>query len=122
MEWRIQVDASELEAALRQLPSAIRRGVLREAAAPTAEAIAARARELVPVDTGRTRDGIVTDVSELSAAVISSRQPMPSVVLWLERGTRKMAARPYMSVAAQLEEHRWLQRVSDALERALEEA
>lgn len=115
---KITVDAAPLLRALDGLPHAVQAAILEEAAWPTAEAIASRARGLVAVRTGRTRAGIRAERGALAAFVISTRRPMPNVPIWLERGTRRMVRRPYLSIAAVLEESAWLARVRAAVERA----
>lgn len=57
--------------------------------------VEAKAKTAVPVDTGATRNSIGVDVSDggMSAAV----GPTTSYAPYLENGTRRMRARPYMA-------------------------
>lgn len=101
----------ELIDLLARLPRRLQAEILMRAAAPTAEVIAERARTMAPVLTGRTRAGVRAEVGATAAFVVSSRRPFPMLPLWLERGTRKMEARPYMGPAAALETQMWIARV-----------
>ncbi len=117
---RIDVDASEVLARLERADDRVA-AALRRASSETAEQIAATARTLVPVRQGLTRAGIAVRQQPTHTEVVSARQPSPNVPVWLEHGTRHMRARPYLSVAARLEEARFLARVEDALRMAVED-
>lgn len=62
----------------------------------SAHDIEARGKSLAPVDTGNLRNSITTTVNGLSAEV----GPTAAYAPFLEGGTRKMAARPFMGPAA----------------------
>ena len=52
--------------------------------------------------------------------VLSEREPFPSLPFWLEKGTKRMAARPYFFASALLEESSHRRRIEDALREAIE--
>lgn len=68
--------------------------VVREAAF----AVEARAKTIVPVDTGTLKNSIQAEMlDDLSAQVA----PHTDYAIYVEFGTRRMAARPYMAPAAE---------------------
>lgn len=66
--------------------------------AKSALSVEAGAKNRAPVDTGALRNSIGTDVSGLSATV----GPTVHYAPYLEFGTRRMAARPFMGPAADI--------------------
>jgi HK97 gp10 family phage protein len=107
---------TELRRAVEQLPQAIQQA-LQTVAHDTAERIATRARELVHVRSGRTRDSIrvVEDAAQHQYRVdVGPHQGMPAdkdwpanVPLWLEYGTRFRDAHPFMRPALDAEDARY---------------
>lgn len=69
-----------------------------------ADEIAERARDFVPVETGATQDSIrVEKRPSWGTVVVADRDgDRPEVPIYLEIGTYKMAARPFMKPAADL--------------------
>lgn len=68
-----------------------------------ADDIAAAARDFVAVETGKTKENIRTGRRMGGTAVIADRGgDKPEVPIYLELGTYKMAARPFMRPAADL--------------------
>ena len=59
--------------------------------------VEAQAKATVPMDTGALKNSITSTVSGLSGEVA----PHTEYALYVEAGTRKMAARPYMRPAAE---------------------
>lgn len=89
---------------LRSRLSTIARGLdgaLDRAVARTADAIAADARGLVPVDTGALRTSIeVFGAEGTGARTVEAGQSLDYAV-FVEQGTGRQAAQPYMAPAAQ---------------------
>lgn len=76
-----------------------------------AEFIKDRAQELVPVDTGRLRDSIrVTEVGPRTFTVGPGDEV--EYAEYVEFGTSRMAAQPYMRPAAELARREFPQRVA----------
>lgn len=105
----------------------------------TVQAIRAAAKARVPVDTGATRDAIAGDVT-VKGSLVEGRVYLGTVVhrgkawygrgsgapnkgwenlgLWLEYGTVKMRARPFMIPAAEGQRAAFNDRLNAAMERA----
>lgn len=69
-----------------------------------ADAIVRDAQRLVPVDTGRLEDGIEADSPSGGSVKVHSRRPdanpnREGVPVYVELGTRHMAAQPYLKPA-----------------------
>jgi HK97 gp10 family phage protein len=106
----------ELRRAVEELPEAIQ-NALKDVARETAERIATRARQLVHVRSGRTRDSIrvVEDAARHQYRVdVGPHEGMPAdkdwpanVPLWLEYGTRFRSAHPFMRPALDAEDARY---------------
>lgn len=69
-----------------------------------ADAIVRDAQRLVPVDTARLADGIEADSPAGGSVKVHSRRPDPNpdregVPVYVELGTRYMAAQPYLKPA-----------------------
>lgn len=109
---------TEMRTAISRLPDAVR-DALRNVARATAERVKAGARQRVPVDTGITRDSITVyeELSEKRFAVTVGPAPhnrqtgrtafLPNLPIWLEFGTVKMPARPFMRPALDAEDDRY---------------
>lgn len=119
----IDVDASAVLRAFDVLGTAAER-LLKGAASETAEKIANDARARVRVDTGQTKRGILIETSydDRGFAVIATNPDEPGLPGWLEFGTNKMTASPFLFNAARLEEGAYLRRVAEALDDAIGEA
>ena len=66
----------------------------------TGLAIVAEAQSHVPVDTGATKASIGMDFTEGGATMSATIGPTTSYAPYLEYGTRRMGARPFMGPAA----------------------
>ena len=121
----ITVDTADLLAALARLGARAERHV-HAAAKVTAEKIREEARGRVRRATGRTANAIVTEEAEgpLGGWRVYV-EPMPpraaNLPQWIEFGTKKMQARPFLFSSARLEAGAHLRRVSEALDAAIEE-
>lgn len=123
----IDADASRLIAILDQLgPAALKH--TKPAAKVTAdnvkrEAIARHKRQLLGPSTGQTAAGITVqeDYNREGYVVLSSRQQMYNLPLWLEFGTKYMRPRPYFFSSARLEEGAYDRRMRDAIQAAADE-
>lgn len=71
-------------------------GEVSAAVKKTAFDIEASAKTLAPVDTGALRGSIAADAQEFSATI----SPHTEYAVYVELGTYKMAAKPYMRPAA----------------------
>lgn len=78
-----------------------------------AEAVAVEARANVPVATGELRDSIVTEVEKTRALVLVKK----FYGLFHEFGTVKMAARPFLTPAAEKMRPWFIERCKDMLGR-----
>jgi hypothetical protein len=135
-EVQFQLDTAPLIAALAAFPEACQRHCT-EAARVTAELIVAEAksrlsRQLGQYSTGATLAGITARPYGAGTffagyEVASEREPQPNLPLWLEKGTkpaprhRATAAKPYFYVAAELEVAPYLDRLTDAIQAAIDE-
>lgn len=107
---------TEMRRAVDELPQAIQQA-LQQVAADTAARIARRARQLVPVQSGRTRDSIrvVADLPHHQYRVdVGPHEGLPATAdwpanlpLWLEYGTRYRSAQPFMRPALDAEDARY---------------
>jgi len=83
------------------------RGELRAAASQVVRATAAmveiRAKDIVPVDTGNLKNSIQTTMENDLLAIVSTgtTEEDAPYAIYVEYGTRRMAARPYMRPAAE---------------------
>jgi hypothetical protein len=86
--------------------------------------IRAGARQRVPVGSGITRDGIVVEsAADAERVFVQIPAYRPQYLdIWLEFGTVKMPARPFLFPAARLEEPRFRSRAAEVLERVVENA
>lgn len=65
----------------------------------TAEDIEANAKTVVPVDTGKLKNSITSEFPSLTKAIVA---PHTDYAAYVEYGTRKMRARPYMRPSAEV--------------------
>jgi HK97 gp10 family phage protein len=117
----IDVDATELLAALAALPEAVH-AHLKAAAKVTAEAIATEARARVKRRTGQTGDAITVEETHNGDGYViyvgNGRQHIGS---FLEFGTKYMTAKPFLFASARLEEGAHDRRARDAVQAAIDE-
>ena len=131
--FSIDVDRAAVVAALLSLADAAQ-PYINVAAHESADSIVREAktrldRKLSGTSTGATVAGIHDQPAYdgNGYAVISSRDPMPNLPLWLEKGTKKgrgthaQPALSYFYSAAQLEEGPHLRRIDEALQHAIAE-
>lgn len=97
---------------------------LKDAAFITATAIRREARARVARATGETAQGItVEETHNKDGYVVFPHRPgNPGLPGWIELGTEKMKARPFLMNSARLEEGAHLRRIGEALEFAAEDA
>jgi len=107
----------EFQEALRNFDSAIQKQVHRQLASWAAD-VKALARELVPVRTGHLRSSIYAKINEWVAQIGAEA----TYALFVELGTRRMQARPYLYPAIQQHLPRLEQIILDALDAAKGEA
>jgi len=91
--------SEEVLDALRRLPAAILNGIAEELGAPI-EAVAEDARSGAAVDTGYMRDHIRSEVTREDDAVVAKVVSEADYSGFVELGTSKMAAQPFMLPAA----------------------
>ena len=117
----IDIDARELLRALDQLGAEAERHVL-DAARVTGKRIAAEAKARVARATGETLRAITVEEKDGAVQVFVGRTSHPAALpAWLEFGTQKMGARPFLFASARLEEGSHLRRVREALQGAIRE-
>jgi len=107
----------EFQKALRNFDSAMQRQVHRQLVSWAAD-VKALARELVPVRTGHLRSSIYAKINEWVAQIGAEA----TYALFVELGTRRMQARPYLYPAIQQHLPRLEQIILDALDAAKAEA
>ena len=107
----------EFQEALRNFDSAMQRQVHRQLASWAAD-VKALARELVPVRTGHLRSSIYAKINEWVAQIGAEA----TYALFVELGTRRMQARPYLYPAIREYLPRLEQIILDALDAAKAEA
>jgi HK97 gp10 family phage protein len=112
---------------IERLPETVT-NALRAHARTTALAVKARARELIPFETGVTRDSIAVHPDLENKQYIVSVFGAPhlrryertadfkQLPYWLEFGTKKMPARPYMRPAADENEEPYVRGVEQVIE------
>jgi hypothetical protein len=122
MTLRADIDTGPVLAALRRLGSEAQPR-LREVSLATGRRVADEARGRVARRTGQTAAAITVDEDNGVVRVYVAHVPRRSsnVPLWLEFGTWKMRARPFLLVSAQLEAPGHLSRVAAALDTLLSE-
>lgn len=115
--------ADELAVALTEVGVLAERH-LKDAAYITAGAIAREARARVARATGETAQGITVQetYSRDGYVVFPHRPDQPGLPGWLEFGTEKMGARPWLFNSARLEELSHRRRVQQAIGFAIEDA
>jgi HK97 gp10 family phage protein len=107
----------ELKAAIQRFDSAMQNHVQKQLTS-WAEAVKVLAKQLVPVRTGHLRDSIYAKISEWVAEVGSDA----TYALFVEFGTRRMRARPYLFPAIQEHISRLEQIICEAIDAAKAEA
>ena len=107
----------EFQEALRNFDSAIQKQVHRQLASWAAD-VKALAKQLVPVRTGHLRSSIYAKISEWVAEIGAEA----TYGLFVEFGTRRMRARPYLYPAIQHHLPHLEQIILDALDAAKGEA
>ena len=107
----------EFQEALRNFDSAIQKQVHRQLASWAAD-VKALARQLVPVRTGHLRSSIYAKISEWVAEIGAEA----TYALFVEFGTHRMRAQPYLYPAIQQHLPRLEQIILDALDAAKAEA
>ena len=107
----------EFQEALRNFDSAMQRQVHRQLASWAAD-VKALAKQLVPVRTGHLRSSIYAKISEWVAEVGAEA----AYALFVEFGTYRMRAQPYLYPAIQRHLPRLESIILDALEAAKAEA
>lgn len=129
----VDIDVAALIAALAALGDKAQPYV-NDAAHETGDAIVQEAqarlhRQLGPDATGKTEAGIMSRPADdgLGYIVSATREPLPNLPWWLERGTKKgkgthaNVARPFFYVSALLEESPHLRRIADAVQQAIDD-
>lgn len=117
---RIRVDGlSELRAKLRRIEQEVGR-VARREVKRTALNVQRRARETVPVDTGRLRNSIAVEELEggLDAAIGTNVEYAP----YVEFGTNRTRPKPYLLPAMESERGPFRDRLNKAVDDALKRA
>jgi HK97 gp10 family phage protein len=119
-EGVITTGLEEMRRAIEAFPKAVEQ-VFQDTARDTANKIAQRARQRVPVATGRTQRSIrvVEDLPHHAYHVEVGAQPdMPAdrdwpqnLPIWIEYGTRFIPARPFMRPAIDAEREPYRQRL-----------
>jgi hypothetical protein len=101
----------------------------RESAQSVEREVVARLRRQLVNPTGQTEAGVVSRPAYggNGYVVIASRDWMPNLPLWIEKGTKKgrpgssaQPARPFFYVSAALEEGAHFRRLEDALQDAID--
>ncbi len=118
----------EARDAVERLPETVR-DALKTVAKQTADRIAKNAATILRSKThgtGKTADSIrVLDESvdqQYTVNVPGSPDKPANLPMWLERGTRFMAARPYLRPAGDAESERYKSEMSQAAERSVKDA
>lgn len=111
------IDVSQLAALARDLRAAPRRVErhLEQAVAKTGRDIASDAQAGAPVDTGALRNSISADVGGMEAVI----GPTVHYGGYVELGTYKMRAQPYLFPAADRHERPFAEACADAAEQVL---
>ena len=111
------IDVTQLAALARDLRGAPRRVErhLEQAVAKTARDIAADAQASAPVDTGALRNSISADVGGMEAVI----GPGVHYGGYVELGTSRMRAQPYLFPAADRHERPFAEACADAAEQVL---
>jgi len=92
IKFKIQVTCNHFNKIAARLPKAT--GVIVRNAASDIEA---HAKAVVPVDTKKLKNSIATEMTSATTAEVG---PHTDYAVYVEYGTYKMAARPYMTPAA----------------------
>lgn len=93
MVGKIVIKYNDLPRIASQLPKAVGE-IVRKAAFD----VEANAKAVVPVKTGKLKNSITSEFPEQTKAIVA---PRTEYDIYVEYGTRKMRARPYMRPAAE---------------------
>lgn len=93
MNSQITIKYSNFAKIAAQMPRAVSKIVRK-----TALDVEATAKQIAPVDTGNLKNSIITETPEPLSAIVG---PHTDYALYVEFGTSKMSAQPYMTPAAQ---------------------
>jgi len=124
MKMSIDVDSAAVVRMLSSLGTVAEARLL-EAATVTGKRVADEARSRVARRTGKTAGAIAVAVDDKkkSVRVFVGRTSNPAGLPgWLEWGTSRMRARPFLFASARLEEAPHMRRVKEALQDAVDEA
>ena len=117
----VKVDAATVLAALEQFPAVVE-AHLKGAFKATADAIAREAQGRIRRRTGKTGDAIdVQESYDGKGYVVVVAAPRTHIGRFLEWGTVKMAAKPFLFASAALEEGPGVRRAEEALQAAIDE-
>jgi HK97 gp10 family phage protein len=105
--------AEELKANLEKITETKRQRV-KEVVGVSGLNVQRNAKLLCPVDTGTLRNSIMADFEELTATVHTNIPYAP----YVEFGTRKMAAEPYLTPAAEVEQPKFINKLIEILKEA----
>ena len=120
-DLRIDVDTRTLIAALDAFPGTLAKR-LRGEARYTATAIAREMSVRIARRTGKTAGKItVEEARKGDGFVVYVKQPRRHIASFLERGTKKMAARPFFHASAQMEAPGHDRRVRESIREAIAE-
>lgn len=108
VNWDIQINKGGLESLISRLP-----GLVSDIVEKAAFDCQAEAQDIVPVDTGDLKGSIITVIeSGTQASVIAAAE----YAGYVEYGTYKMAAQPFMMPAAEIAGTAFLAALQAALE------
>lgn len=112
-DMRVIVDTRRLDEAERQLLG----GMLRQIVEAAAFKVEARAKDLVPVDTGATKNSIATTIEGDAAETTAQIGPTTEYAIYLEFGTYRMAPRPFLRPALAEVKPQFVEAVQQTLEK-----
>lgn len=93
MSARIVIKYNNFPKIAAKLPQAVN-AIVRKAAFD----VEAHAKSVVPVDTGKLKNSITTEMTSQTSAIVA---PHTEYAIYVEFGTRKQRAQPYMRPAAE---------------------
>lgn len=110
---RVTIDTRRLDEAERALLA----GALRDIVVAAGYKVEARAKDLVPVDTGATKNSIATTVEGGGMDALATIGPTTDYSIYLEFGTAVMPARPFLRPALDATKPEFERAVKETLER-----